>query len=271
MLFDSHTHIHSERFDKDRDRLIAEIEASDVSYVVDVGWDLASSNQVAKHAVEHPWCYAAVGCHPHDAKTMDEESMILFKGLAKKAKVVAYGEIGLDYHYDHSPRDVQQYWFRRQLQLALDLQMPIIIHDREANEDVMQILKEEGVFSKKRTDLFPPGPDGLPDARLLLHCYSGSRELAEQYVKLGATISIAGPITYKNARKGIEVVEAVDIKRLLVETDAPYLTPEPLRGKRNVSPYVEYTARKVAEIKGLSYEETARITCENAKRFFGIE
>ena len=272
MLFDSHTHLNSETYDEaERAELIASIEASELSFVMDIGFDFESSCMAVEHARKYPWCYAVIGCHPHDTKKMDEETMILFKGLAKKPKVRAIGEIGLDYFHDHSEREVQQHWFRRQLQLALELSMPIVIHDRDANEDVMRILKEEGVFAKSRTGRFPSQEDGSPDARLLLHCYSGSRELAEQYLKLGATISVAGPVTFKNARKLIEVVEAVPIERLLVETDAPYLTPEPFRGQKNRAPYVEYTARKVAEIKGLSYEDTARITCENGMHFFNIE
>lgn len=264
MLFDSHAHINSERYDKDRNQLVEAIEQAGMSYVMDIGFDLASSAKAVEHASRYPWCYAAVGCHPHDAKTMDEMTMAMFMALAKKPKVKAIGEIGLDYYYDHSERDVQQYWFRRQIQLALELNMPIVIHDRDANDDVMGILKEEGAFSKSRID-------STGNAKVLLHCFSGSKELAEQYIKLGATLSIAGPITYKNARKGIEVVEAIPIEYLLVETDSPYLTPEPFRGKRNQPAYVEYTARKVAEIKGLKYEEVAKITCENAKRFFNIE
>jgi len=264
MLFDSHAHINSERYDQDREKLIESIEKADMSYVMDIGFDLASSLLAIEHSTRYPWCYAAIGCHPHDAKTMDEFTLTMFKGLAKKPKVKAIGEIGLDYYYNHSERDVQQYWFRRQIQLANELKMPIVIHDRDANDDVMSILKEEGAFSKARLD-----HNG--DAKVLLHCYSGSRELAQQYVKLGATISVAGPITYKNARKGIEVVEAVPIEHLLIETDSPYLTPEPFRGKRNQPPFVEYTARKVAEIKGLEYEGVTRITCENAKRFFNID
>jgi TatD DNase family protein len=226
-------------------------------------WAAAMNMYVDDHAGKYPWCYAAVGCHPHDTKTMDEAMLIMFKGLAKNPKVKAIGEIGLDFYYDHSERDVQRYWFRRQVQLALELDMPIVIHDREANDEVMRILKEEGVFSKTRTDK-------LGDAKLLMHCFSGSKELAHQYVKLGATLSIAGPITYKNARKTIEVVQEIPLEHLLVETDAPYLTPEPFRGKTNRPDYVEYTARKVAEIKGISYEEAARITCDNAKKFFSI-
>ena len=264
MLFDSHAHINSERYDDDRDAIIEAIEASDLSYVMDIGYDLASSVKATEHAEKYPWCYAAVGCHPHDTKTMDEMTLNMFRALAKKPKVQAIGEIGLDYYYNHSEKDVQQYWFRRQIQLALELNMPIVIHDRDANDDVMRILKEEGAFAAKRRDQ-------LGDAKVLLHCFSGSKELASQYVKLGATISIAGPVTYKNARKTVEVVQEIPIEHLLVETDAPYLTPEPLRGKRNRPDFVKYTARKVAEIKGLSYEETAAITCNNAKKFFSID
>lgn len=264
MLFDSHAHLNSDRYENDRDRIAEAIENSDLDYVMDIGYDLESSVMATEHAKKYPWCYAAVGCHPHDAKTMDEVTLTLFKGLAKKPKVKAIGEIGLDYYYNHSEPEVQQYWFRRQLQLAMELEMPIVIHDRDANDDVMRILKEEAVFGKARIDK-------LGDAKLLMHCFSGSKELALQYVKLGATISIAGPVTYKKARKSIEVVEAIPIEHLLIETDAPYLTPEPFRGKRNEPAYVEYTARKIAEIKGIDYEEAAGITCANAKKFFGID
>lgn len=264
MLFDSHAHLNSERYQYNLDEIIQAIEKSDLDYVMDIGYDLESSVMAIEHAGKYPWCYAAVGCHPHDTKTMDEMTLTMFRGLAKKPKVKAIGEIGLDYYYNHSEKDVQQHWFRRQVQLALELELPIVIHDRDANEDVMRILKEEGVFSKTRTEK-------LGDAKLLMHCYSGSAELAHQYVKLGATISIAGPITYKNARKTIEVVREIPLEHLLVETDAPYLTPEPFRGRVNRPDYVEYTARKVAEIKGIPYEDAARITCDNAKRFFSIE
>jgi len=264
MLFDSHAHLNSERYEDDRDKIVEAIEKSDLEYVMDIGFDLESSVMAVEHAKKYSWCYAAVGCHPHDTKMMDEATLAMFKGLAKKPKVKAIGEIGLDYYYDHSERDVQQYWFRRQVQLALELDMPIVIHDRDANDDVMRILKEEGVFAKSRIDK-------LGDAKLLMHCFSGSKELAHQYIKLGAAISIAGPITYKNARKSIEVVQEIPLEHLLIETDAPYLTPEPFRGKRNQPGYVEYTARKIAEIKGLTYEEVVRITCNNAKKFFSID
>jgi TatD DNase family protein len=188
---------------------------------------------------------------------MDEDAFFMIRGLARKDKVVAVGEIGLDYYRNLSPRATQQYRFRQQIELALELGKPIIIHDRDANDDVLRILKEEGVFRR--------APAGL-----LMHCFSGSRELALRYVKLGAMISIAGPVTYKNARKAAEVAKAVPLDRLLIETDAPYLTPEPFRGKPNSSPFIAYTAAKIAEIRGISAETLARATLENAVRFFGI-
>jgi TatD DNase family protein len=167
-----------------------------------------------------------------------------------------------------------RYWFRKQIQLANELKMPIMIHTRDADQETMDILKEEGAFSEERQRWFPkrPGPDGklLPDSRVLMHCFSQSVEMANQYIRLGATLSICGPVTFKNNRKTREVVKAVPIEFLTVETDAPYMAPEPKRGRRNKAPYVEYTCRKVAELKEISYEEAARITCQNALRFYDI-
>lgn len=274
MLFDSHAHINNDTFtEEEREALIADIEASDLSYVMDIGFDLPSSEQAVKDAQRLTWCYAAVGVHPHDAKTMDEDVLRRIKELAGEEKVQAIGEIGLDFYYNKSEAEDQRYWFRRQIQLANELKMPIVIHSREADQETMDILKEEGAFSDERASWFPkrPGAIGEKDCRVLLHCFSGSRELAEQYVKLGATISIAGPVTYKNNRKTTEVVGAIPIEYLLVETDSPYLTPEPFRGRKNKPPYVEHTARRVALIKGMEYEDVCRRTLENAKRFFGIE
>ena len=274
MLFDSHAHINNDTFtEEEREALIADIEASDLSYVMDIGFDLPSSERAAEDARRLPWCYAAVGVHPHDAKTMDEDVLLMIKELAGEEKVKAIGEIGLDFYYNKSEAEDQRYWFRRQIQLANELKMPIVIHSREADQETMDILKEEGAFSDERASWFPkrPGLACEKDCRVLLHCFSGSRELAEQYVKLGATISIAGPVTYKNNRKTTEVVGAIPIEYLLVETDSPYLTPEPFRGRKNKPPYVEHTARRVALIKGMGDEEVCRRTLENAKRFFGIE
>lgn len=293
MLFDSHAHINEASYSpEERAELIKNIEASDVDYVADIGYDLASSKLAVEHAARYPWCYAVVGCHPHDAKSMDDMELAMYKGLARKKKVVAIGEIGLDFHYDHSPRDIQREWFRRQIRLANQLKMPIVIHSREADQETMDILKEEGAFSEERKSWFPkrPDPSGYTlkksdaakktpddsadhmadDARVLIHCFSGSAELAAQYVKLGATISVAGPVTYKNNRKTVAVVTEVPMDFLLVETDSPYLSPEPLRGRRNMSPNVKYTAQKVAEIKDMTLEEVAAKTKENAMRFYGI-
>ena len=234
-----------------------------MSGAVDIGFDLPSSRMAAEHAKVWPWCYAAVGCHPHDAKTMDEDALAQIAQLASEEKVVAIGEIGLDFYYDRSERDIQRLWFRKQIRLANELMMPITIHAREADQEVMDILKEEGAFSKERLEHFG-------HAGVLLHCFSGSAEFGLQYVKMGAYISVAGPVTYKNNKKTVAMAAAVPVERLLVETDAPYLTPVPFRGKRNTPLFVEYTARKVAEIKGLTFEETAAITRDNAMRFYGI-
>lgn len=280
MFFDSHAHLNNEMSDEARAAMVRAIEDSELDYVMDIGFDLPSSKLAVDHAAKYPWCYAAVGCHPHDTDSMDDMQLALIKGLAKKKKVMAIGEIGLDFHYDHSPRDVQREWFRRQIRLANELKMPIAIHSREADQEVLDILKEEGAFSDERKSWFPERPDTTgyvskqpgtcKDARVLLHCFSGSAELGSQYVKLGATISIAGPVTYKNNRKTVGAVAELPLDFLLVETDSPYLTPEPFRGKKNDPSKVEYTARKVAEIKGLSLEEVAAKTKENAMRFYGI-
>lgn len=268
MLFDSHTHFNNEDLTSlERQALFNAVDKAvrdgRMSGAVDIGFDLPSSEMAAEHARTWPWCYAAVGCHPHDAGTMDEEKLARVGQLAGEDKVVAIGEIGLDFYYDRSERDVQRYWFRRQIQLANEQMMPITIHAREADQEVMDILKEEGAFSEDREKYFG-------HAGVLLHCFSGSAELGVQYVKLGAYISVAGPVTYKNNKKTVAMAAAVPIERLLVETDAPYLTPVPFRGKRNTPLFVEYTARKIAEIKGLTFEETAAITRDNAMRFYGI-
>jgi TatD DNase family protein len=273
MLFDSHTHLNNETYRADeREALFQSIQDSSLAYVMDIGFDLASSAMALEHAKRFSWCYAAVGCHPHEASAFDETQLQLLERLAEHPKAKAIGEIGLDYYRNLSPKEDQQFWFSRQIQLANRMKMPIVIHDRDAHEDVMRILKEEGGFSSQRKGWFPKR-EGLlqqEDARVLLHCYSGSKEQALQYIKLGATLSVAGPVTYDNAKRLQDVVREVPLEYLLIETDAPYLTPVPHRGKPNQSPYVEFVARKVAEIKGLPYEEVATKTRENAQRFFDI-
>lgn len=254
MLFDSHAHLDATQFDHDRDLVIKRAKLNGISFILNPGADYESSVKAVELAKTHDFIYAAVGVHPHDAETMDMSVLEALEILAKNSKVKAIGEIGLDFYRDLSPRDVQDKWFREQIRLAKRLGLPIIIHDRDANDEVLKVLKEEKAF----------------ETGVLMHCYSGSRELATQYVKLGAMISIAGPITYKNARKTLEVVEAVPLEHLLVETDAPYLSPEPMRGKRNEPMHVKYTCQKMAVIKGISYEEMAKATLENAIRFFKI-
>jgi len=266
ILFDSHTHLNNDDYTlEEREALVLEIEASPVKYVCDIGFDMPSSRLAVEHAKAYEFCYAAVGVHPHDTKTMTEDDLEEIRDLAKNDKVVAIGEIGLDFHYDLSPRDDQRFWFRKQIRLANELAMPIVIHSREADREVMDILIEEGAFSEERKAAFK---DGTPHVDI--HCFSGSAEFAKEYLKLGAVLGVDGPLTYKNNRKTVEVVETVPIESLLIETDSPYLTPVPFRGKRNKSPYVEYVARKIAELKDMDYEEVAEITLNNALKFYRI-
>lgn len=254
MLFDSHAHLDSSKFDDDREMVINRAKNNGIALIMNPGADLESSQNAVKLSEEYDFIYAAVGVHPHDADTMDENMLGIIKALALKDKVKAIGEIGLDYFYDNSPRDIQKHWFKRQLELAKELKLPVIIHDRDANQDVFDILRE--------VDSFKTG--------VLLHCYSGSAELARQYVKLGAYISIAGPVTYKNARKTVEVVESIPLERILIETDSPYLTPMPHRGKRNEPMHVRFVCEKIAQIKDIPYEEVEQVTNENARRYFNI-
>ena len=272
ILFDSHAHINYEGYsDEERAAVMARVDSSPVGCVVDVGFDIESSRQAIADAAARPWCYAAAGVHPHDAKILTNEALDALRELLGEPKVVALGETGLDYYRDLSPRDEQRDAFRKQLRLALDAVVPVIIHDRESGGDVIRILKEEGAFSDERKAAFPPNPEtGTPDARVLLHCFSGSAEQAAEYIGLGCTISVAGPVTYKNNKKTIHVVSEIPLAHLLIETDAPYLTPEPLRGNPNEPVNVEYVARKVAEVRRVLYEDVAAATYANAKRFFGI-
>jgi len=283
-LFDSHAHANEDGFSPEEraefiERIAAAVENKDLSFINDIGFNLESSELAARHAAKYPWCHAVVGLHPHEADLYTEDQLDRIRELARSPKVVAIGEIGLDFHYDNSDRDKQRYWFRRQIRLANELALPIVIHERDAGSEVMDILKEEGAFDKARIAKFPlrPGsllPDGsreqLPDARVLLHCFSGSAEFGRQYVKLGATLSIAGPVTYKNARKTVEVAEQIPLEFLLIETDSPYLSPVPHRGEKNHPVNVVHTAEKIAEIRGIDLETVAKVTRENAMRFFNI-
>jgi TatD DNase family protein len=255
MLFDSHAHLDASQFDHDRELVIKRAKLNGVSYILNPGADFESSVRAVEIAKAHDFIYAGVGIHPHDAETVDATMLGLIEQMAKSDRVKAIGEIGLDYYRDLSPRSVQKEVFIEQIRIAKKLDLPIIIHDRDANADVLQILKEEKAFS----------------TGVLMHCFSGSHELATQYVKLGAMISIAGPVTYKNARKTVEVVEAVPLDRLFIETDSPYLSPEPMRGKRNEPMFVRHTCERIANIKNINYETVAETTLQNAKQFFRIK
>lgn len=276
LLFDAHAHINEERYDdKSRLDLCRKInESRDIAYVVDVGYDLTSSIIATEDAENNDWCYASVGIHPHYADDMDEETLKEIERLSHLPKVVAIGEIGLDYHYNNSEKEAQRYWFRKQIRLANRLRMPIVIHSRDADKETMDILCDEGAFSEERTDFFPKriaDEKECDDARVLIHCYSGSSEMASEYVNLGATISICGPVTFKNNKKTQRVVKDLSLDAMLIETDSPYLTPEPYRGRENDSTNVKFVAEKIAELKGMTVEEVARTTLWNAKKFYNID
>ena len=255
MLIDSHAHLDDERFDKDRDQIIKSLKEEGIELVINPGADVGSSIKAVALAEKYPNVYAAVGVHPHDAKTMDENTIDLLRSFTNREKVVAIGEIGLDYYYDNSPRDIQRKRFREQLDLAKEVGLPVIIHSRDAAKDTFDILKE--------------AQDGT--LKGVMHCYSGSVEMAREYINLGFYISLAGPATFKNARVAMDVAKVVPIDRLLIETDSPYLTPEPHRGKRNEPAYVRYVAGTIAELRGMTFEELARKTAENTKRLFNIK
>jgi TatD DNase family protein len=253
MLFDSHAHIDDKKFNDDRDEVIARAATGGLEGILNAGADMFSSARAVELAAKHDIVWAAVGIHPHDAKEAREEDYDKLAAWCALPKVVAVGEIGLDYHYDFSPREVQQTVFVRQLDLARQVGKPIIIHDREAHADVLATVRREG--------------KGLAG---VFHCFSGSVEMAREVLKLGFYVSVAGPVTFANAHKLHEVVKAVPLDRLLVETDCPYLTPEPFRGRRNEPAHVRYVAEKVAGLLGMDPEAFAALATENTKRLFGI-
>ncbi len=250
-IFDTHAHYDDERFSEDRDELLSSLFKQSVSHIINCGCDLKSSLTTIALAEKYPQLYAAIGVHAHEASECTAEDLAEIKKLYCHEKVVAVGEIGLDYYYDFSPRDRQIEVFTEQVKLANDLDLPVIIHDREAHEDTLNILR----------DLRPKG---------VVHCFSGSREMAEEIVKLGLYIGLGGAVTFKNARRPIEVAEYLPLDRLLLETDAPYMTPVPFRGKRCDSAHIMYTAEKIAEVKGMDTQELIDICNENSKKLFGI-
>lgn len=253
-LFDTHAHYDSGAFNADRMELLASLPEQDVKLILNPGCDLESSRKAVELADTFPFVYAAVGFHPSDCAGFNEDAVHELRKLAAHPKVKAIGEIGLDYYWkENPPHDFQHQVFHRQMELAEELKLPVIIHDREAHHDCLEVVKSH------------------PNVTGVYHCYSGGIEDAKTLVKMGWMLSFTGVITFKNARRSLEIIEMLPMDRIMVETDAPYLTPEPFRGKRNDSSKVRYMCQAIAQVKGLSTEEVARITLENGKRFFGIE
>ena len=250
--FDTHAHYDSGKFNADRDEVLRAVHDSGVALVVDPGDSGVTSERAVALAQAHDFVYAAVGWHPEEADSWTDSSLAHIRALAAQPKVCAIGEIGLDYYWDASTKVKQERMFRAQLELALELDLPVIVHDREAHGDSLRIVCD------------------YPQLRGVFHCFSGSVEMAEELLKLGWMLSFNGAITFKNARKAPEVIAAVPLERMMVETDAPYLTPVPFRGKRNDSGYVHLVAEKIAQLKGLPAEQVERQTWENGVRFFGI-
>jgi TatD DNase family protein len=252
MYFDSHAHYDDRDFNPDRTAVLTSLPKKGISLIVNPGCSMQSSRDSITLAERFPFVYAAVGVHPHDAKGMRPGDIDELERLSAHKKVVAIGEIGLDYHYYHSPREVQRERFREQLELARKTGLPAIVHDREAHEDCLKIVKE------------------YRDVRGVYHCYSGSLEDAKILIGLGWYLSFTGSITYKNARRSHEVIQWMPPDRLMIETDSPYLTPLPFRGERNDSGYLPLVAETIAELRAMTVSEVARLTEKNGKTFFKI-
>lgn len=254
MIFDTHTHYDDEQFDEDRETLLLSMKDGSVGTIVNVGSDVASWKSIQALITKYSFIYGAVGVHPDAIGELNEETFERMKVLLQEEKMVALGEIGLDYYWDNEKRELQKEWFVRQLELAREMNIPVIIHSREAAADTLEIMKEHG--------------QGL---RGVIHCFSYSVEMAREYVKMGFFIGIGGVVTFKNAKKLKDVVKDIGIESIVMETDCPYLTPVPNRGKRNSSLNLVYVAEQIAEIKEMTYEEVVVQTEINAKKLYRIE
>lgn len=253
IFYDTHAHYDDGRFDSDRETLLPELYRQGIGLINTIGTDIPSSRASIDLAEQYPFIYAVVGGWPGNVGDMTEADLEEYRSMAQHKKVVAIGEIGLDYYYDDVPRDIQKHWFDRQMALAAELQMPVVVHNRDAHGDSMDMVRK---WAGRVTGVF--------------HCFSGSAEMAQELTKLGWYVSFTGVVTFKNARRALEAVAATPMDRIMIETDAPYLAPVPYRGRRNHSGYVPEVAKKIAEIKGMTLEEVAKITTENGKRFFRI-
>lgn len=252
MYFDTHAHYDSSKFDADRDAVLRALPESGVTLVVDPGDNAERSRRAVELAQQYPHVYAAVGWHPEEAENWDENSLPAIRELAKQPKVCAIGEVGLDYYWDTTYRERQKEMFRAQIELALELDLPVIVHDREARGDSLEIVRD------------------YPALRGVFHCFSGSVEMAQELLRRGWYLGFDGPITYKNAARAPEVIRICPMERILLETDSPYLAPVPNRGQRNDSRNLPYIAATVARIKDMPVEAVAAQTMENGKKLFGI-
>lgn len=254
MIFDTHAHYDDDAFDEDRDELLKGIKSKGVEFIVNVGASMDSTRKTLELAKEYPFVYAAIGVHPSETEELTEEDMKWLKSMAFCEKVVAIGEIGLDYYWPEPNPLIQKKWFERQLQLAGEVKLPIVVHSRDAAKDTLDILKEW------RKDL----------TKGVIHCFSYTKETAREYLNMDYYFGIGGVLTFKNAKKLIEAAEYIPMERILLETDCPYLAPEPYRGKRNQSAYIDFVAQKLSEIKKISKEEILTQTMQNAREFYGI-
>lgn len=254
MYFDSHAHYDDTKFKKDRDKLLQKLNKNGIDYIVNVAADIKSSEKSIELAEKYDFVYASVGVHPHDVKDLDEEDVCKLYGMSQRDKVVAIGEIGLDFYYDHSPKDIQKDWFIEQIELAKEVELPIIVHSRDASKETYDIIK--GTEAK--------------EVGGVIHCYAGSVEMAKDYVNDGFYIGVGGVVTFNNAKKLIDVVQAIPLEHILIETDCPYLAPVPNRGQRNDSSNLQFIAQKIAEIKKITIEEVAQTTLNNAKKMYRI-
>ena len=254
MFFDTHAHVNDRRFDEDRHEFITSLADNDIYAFAEVGYDVASSVEAVNLAQKYERVYAVAGVHPADVDSLDDGGLETIRELLHRPKVVALGEIGLDYHFDDSPpREMQKEWFARQIQVAKEENMPIVVHSRDAMEDTINILRNSGADNG------------------IIHCYSGSVESAKILLDMGFYISIAGPVTFSNAGKLTDVAKYVPDDRILIETDSPYLAPVPKRGKRNCPIYVRHVCERIAELRGVSVEKMAEITKNNAKAVYKIK
>lgn len=255
MIFDTHSHYEDDAFAQDRHELLLSLKEKEIGWIVDVGSDMKTSHEAVELAKQYEFAYAAVGVHPSEVEELSEQDMQVLSDLCACDKVVAVGEIGYDFHWPEPGREIQKKWFCRQIELAKQVNLPIIIHSRDAAEPTMQLIRETKAY----------------DCGGVIHCYSYSKEQAKEYVDMGFYIGVGGVVTFKNAKKLHQTVEAIPLEHLVLETDCPYMSPEPYRGNRNDSTKLHYVAQRIAEIKGITKEEVVNITTANAKKMYRLQ